>query len=165
MQSTISFLSLGELGCTTSALETVLLSLLHTRIAAQEPCCLKSCTVVGVSLKKCASKTVADSACLTGDTATGNGGDDIELAGGARHAEGLVYDELQGFKTEVIVNVAAVDGNDASARNDANTSNGFLSSAGAVEVRLCTCIHINLPSFPNYSTMGFCASCLCASPA
>ena len=88
------------------------------------------------------------------DAAAGNGGDDVKLALGAGDAERLVDDELQGFKPKVIVNISAVDGNHAGARNDADAGDGFLSSTGAVEVRLCTCIHSQLPSFP-YSSMGF----------
>ena len=81
---------------------------------------------------------MADSACLTGDTATDNGCDDVELAGGLSHAEGLVDDELEGLKTEVIIDGTAVDGDLTAAGIQANASDGLLSAAGAVEVGLCT---------------------------
>ena len=46
-----------------------------------------------------------------------------------------------GLKAEVIINVAAIDGDNARTGNDANASNGLLSSAGSVEIGLSTCIH------------------------
>ena len=50
---------------------------------------------------------MADSACLTGDTAALNGADDIELTLGAGNGKGLIYDELEGLETEILVNVCA----------------------------------------------------------
>ena len=45
-----------------------------------------------------------------------------------------------------IVNSLAVYGDHTGAGDDANASNGLLSSAGAVEIRFCTCIHSYLSS-------------------
>ena len=136
-------LSLGELRSATSGLETVLLSLLHTRVAGQEAGGLQGGTVVRVSGQQSAGNTVTDCTCLAGDTATGNVGDDVKLAGSAGYAEGLVNDELQGLETEVLIDGTAVDGDLAGAGVNTDTSDGLLSAAGAVEVGLCTGVHIH----------------------
>ena len=136
-------LSLGELRSATSGLETVLLSLLHTRVAGQEAGGLQSGTVVHIGGQQSAGNTVTDSAGLAGDTAACNVGDDVELTGSTGNAEGLVDDELQSLETEVIIDGTAVDGDLAGAGINADASDGLLSAAGAVEVGLCTGIHIH----------------------
>ena len=141
-------LSLGELRCATCGLETVLLSFLHTRVARQEACLLQAGLKGFISLYESAGETVADSACLTGETAATNGSNDIKLTEGLGNAEGLVNDELQGFKTEVLINVLAVNGDNTAAGIKTNAGNGLLSSAGAVEIRLYTCIHSFILLFP-----------------
>ncbi len=137
-------LSLGELACATSGLETVLLSFLHTRVASQEACCLESGLVCLVSENECAGEAVADRACLAGETAACYVCNDIELTNVAGNLEGLVYDELHCVETEVLVNVAAVDGDSTGTGIYSNASYRLLSSAGSVEIRLCTGIHLQL---------------------
>ena len=83
---------------------------------------------------------MADSACLTGDTAALNGADDIELTLGAGNGKGLIYDELESLETEILVNAALIYSDSAGAGNDAYSCHRALSSAGAVEVRLCACV-------------------------
>ena len=134
-------LSLGELRSTTSGLETVLLSLLHTRVAGEQAGSLESSTILCVNIQESAGNTVTDCACLAGDTAAGNVCNDVKLAGSAGNAEGLVDDELQGLEAEVIIDGTAVDGDLAGAGVNTDTSDGLLSAAGAVEVGLCTGIH------------------------
>ena len=90
---------------------------------------------------------MADCASLTGDTATVYGGDDVKLALGSGNAEGLVNEELECFKTEICVDILAVDCNNACTGNDSYTSNGFLSSTSAVKIGLLACIHILRPTF------------------
>ena len=80
-------------------------------------------------------------ACLTGDTATVYVSNDVELAGSAGYAEGLVNDELKGLETEVLVDILAVDSDLTVTGIYSYTSNGLLSSTSAVEVGLCTCIY------------------------
>ena len=103
------WLSLGELACATSCLETVLLSFLHTRVSREEACLLELGTESLVCEKKSTGNAVTDSACLTGDTAAANVSYDIELAFCACDAEGLVDDELECFESEVVFYVATVD--------------------------------------------------------
>ena len=90
---------------------------------------------------------MADSACLTGETAAVNVCNDVKLTNGLSNTEGLVNDELEGLKTKVIVNISAVDGDNAGTGVKANSCNGLLSSTCAVEIRLCTCIQSNLPPY------------------
>ena len=87
-------LSLRELRCTTSSLESVLLSFLHTRVTSEKSCLLKSRTKFCIILEKCTGEAVTDSACLTGNTAACYTANDIELAESVGECEGLTYDEL-----------------------------------------------------------------------
>ena len=70
-------LSLGELRCTTSCLQAVLLSFLHAGISGEEACLLDSRTVLSICLAKGTCDTMTDSACLTGKSAAANGYDNI----------------------------------------------------------------------------------------
>ncbi len=148
-------LSLGELRSATSGLETVLLSLLHTRVAGQEAGGLEGGAILGIGSEQSAGNAVTDSAGLAGDAAAGDVGNDIELTDSAGNTEGLVNDELHGLQTEVIIDGTAVNGDLAGTGVEADASDGLLSAAGAVEVGLCTGIH-NSVSFlsliPDYSS-------------
>ncbi len=134
-------LSLGELRSTTCCLESVLLSFLHTRVTGEKTCTLKNGSVVLVSGKERTSRTVADSACLTRETAALYGSNDIKLAHGLGSCERLIDDELEGLKTEIVINGTSVYGDNTGTGIKTNTSDRLLSSAGAVEIRLCTSIH------------------------
>ena len=60
--------------------------------------------------------------------------------------KGLADEELEGFKAEIIVHVAPVDGDGACpAGEEMNPGHGGLPTAGAVHVRLFACIHRFLP--------------------
>ena len=78
----------------------------------------------------------------------------------------LTNGHLQGFKTKVIVDIAAVNDHLAVARNEANTSNGLFAAADRLILNLC---HVtNSPScyyLTSSSTSGCCASCSCSAPA
>ena len=107
--------ALAELGSTTCSLQTVLLALLHTRIAGQEASLLQSSAVLIALLQQGAAQAVADSASLAGNTAAGNADDDIILALEAQQDQRRADDQLQGLQTEVVVDVTVVDGDLASA--------------------------------------------------
>ena len=144
----VTQLSLGELRCAACGFETVLLSFLHTRVAREEACLLEGGLVALVSGYERTSEAVADCACLTRKAAAANGSNDIKLTDGFGYAEGLVDDELEGLKTKVIVNVSAIYGDVTRAGVHTNASDRLLSSSGAVEIGLCTSIHIlSLPFF------------------
>jgi len=134
-------LSLGELACATSCLETVLLSFLHSGVSCEEACLLEERTVCVVSKEKSSCNAVTDSTCLTGDTTTVNVCNDVVLAHCGCYAEGLVDDELECFKAEIIVDVTAVDCDLACTGIESYASNGALSSARTIEIRFSTCIH------------------------
>ena len=144
-------LSLGELRSTSCALESVLLSFLHSGVTSKETSLLKSGLVGLVSGKKSTSNAVTDRTCLTGEAATVYVSNDVELAFSLGNAEGLVYDELEGLKTKVIVNVSAVDGDSTGTGVETNSCYRLLSSACAVEIGLCTSIHNSLSSLISQS--------------
>ena len=79
---------------------------------------------------------MADSAGLTGDAAAVDAGDDVELADGVGGVEGLVDDQLEGVKSEIIVDIAAVDADSAASGIKTHAGNRLLSSACAVEIGL-----------------------------
>ena len=82
-------------GCTTCSLQTVLLALLHTRIAGQEASLLQSSAVLIALLQQGAAQAVADSASLTGNTAAGNADDDVILALEAQQDQRRADDQLR----------------------------------------------------------------------
>ena len=84
---------------------------------------------------------MTDSTRLTRNAAAFDGRNDIELTDGAGNIEGLIDDELESLKAEIIVYISAVDLNGAAARNYAYTGDGFLSSACSVEIRHCAFVH------------------------
>ena len=131
-----SKLSLGELRSTTSALESVFLSFLHTRVTCKEACCLKGGLISFISCNESTSKTVTDCTCLTGDTTTVYKSDDVPLTFVTCSTKGLVNDKLKCFETEVCVDILAVDCNNACTGNDSYTSNGFLSSTCTLKIGL-----------------------------
>ena len=63
-------LALAELRCTTCCLQTVLLALLHTRIAGQEASLLQGTAQLGISLAQGAGDAVTDGTSLTGHSTT-----------------------------------------------------------------------------------------------
>ena len=78
---------------------------------------------------------------LAGDAADGDAALDVELLVVAGQREGLTDDQLQRFKTEVVIDVTAVDRDLAAALIQANAGNGGLPAAGAVEKRSGIVIH------------------------
>ena len=136
-------LSLGELRCATGTFETVFLSFLHSRVSGQEACLLESRTERLIVLEESSGKTVTDGTGLAGNATALDADDDVELLGEAEQLEGLTDDDLQGLKTEVIVDVSFVDGDLTGTRINANAGNGAFSAASAViEI---TFVHV-LPS-------------------
>ena len=141
-----TFLALGELRRATGGFEAVFLALLHTRIAREEAGLLQDGAILGVDQQQGAGHAVAQSAGLTGHAAALDGGNDVDLAELLGSGEGLTDDHLQGLETEILVDVAAVDGDSASAvLEEVNAGDGGLSTAGAVQIRLLGLIHSSLP--------------------
>ena len=97
---------------------------------------------------------VAQGAGLTGHTAALDGGDDIDLTEGLGRGEGLTDDHLEGLETEILVDVAAVDGDGAGAVGEqVHTGHGGLTTAGAVQIGILGLIHVSFP--PYLTSSGF----------
>ena len=102
---------------------------------------------------------MTDSAGLAGNAAAVNGCFDIDLADGAGGDQRLTDDELQGLKTEVIVDITAVYGDSAGAVGDeVDARDGLLSASGAVHIRsfaLISChILFLLLAIPNFGLLS-----------
>src|ERR1700740_2897030 len=82
------FLSLGELEACTCTLLTVLLALLTTRVAGNEAFCLERLAELGVEFHECGGDAELDGVGLTHDSATLDGGDDVEGLADVGDAEG-----------------------------------------------------------------------------
>ena len=142
----ISRLSLGELGGAAGCFETVLFALLHSGVTGKEAGLLKGRTVLLVDAQKGSGDAMTDGAGLAGNAAAEDGNYNVEAAGGSGELQGLTDDELKGIETEIIVDVTVVDGDlTGSVGEEANSCDGGLSAAGAVEVRLFGLIHYPLP--------------------
>ncbi len=74
---------------------------------------------------------------LTGETTTGNGGNDVELTGAIRGNDRLLQDHLQDRTCEILLEFLVVDGDLAGARLDPYACNGILALAGGVSAALC----------------------------
>ena len=96
---------------------------------------------------------MADCTSLTGNTAACHGSNDIELLNGVGKGERLTNDQLEGLKTEIVVDGAAVNGDRTAAGLNSDSGNRVLSSAGAIVIRL-RIVHCSDPPYILYST-GF----------
>ena len=142
------FLTLAELRRTTGGFEAVLLALLHARIAREETGLLEDGAIVGAREQERAGDAVTQSAGLTGHAAALDSGIDVNFSHGVGGDQGLTNDELQGLETEVIVDIAAVDGDAAGAAlEQMNARDGGLATARAVEIRLLGLIHSSVPPY------------------
>ncbi len=140
-------LSLGELRSTPCSLEAVLFTLFHARIAGEETCFFERSTeILGIILQERSRNAVTDCAGLAGNAAAGYAADNIKLFAGLGENQGLANDELQGFKAEIIIDIAVVDGDFAGALIKSYAGNGAFSSAGSVEERSIV-IHNLLPPY------------------
>ena len=84
---------------------------------------------------------------LAGNAAAFHGGNDVHLTQGIGGIQGLADHHLQGLQAEVIVDVAAVDGDGAGAVGEQmHAGHGGLAAAGTVQIRLLALIHSSLTS-------------------
>ena len=89
---------------------------------------------------------MTDGAGLAGNAAAADGDDNVNLAQQVGGDQGLTDDHLQGVQTEVVVDVAAVDGDVTGAvLVNADTGDGGLPAAGAVEILSLALVHNSLP--------------------
>src|SRR4051812_40638228 len=103
-----SGLALGELEPGAGAFLSVLLALLHARIARKETGLLEPLAQLGVVDLKRARDAVADRSGLPARTAAVHRHDDVELVVRLRQRQRLLDDHLQHFVGEVVIEAAPV---------------------------------------------------------
>ena len=149
-----AILALAELRRSARGLQAVLLALLHAGIAGQEPGLLQQGAVLGVHQQQSAADAVAQGAGLAGHAAALDGGNDVHLAQGIGGVQGLTDDHLQGLQAEVLVDIAAVDGDAAGAVGEqVHAGHGGLTTASAVHIGILGLIHSLSP--PYLTSSGF----------
>ena len=85
---------------------------------------------------------MTDCTSLAGKAAASYSANDVKLLSGLGSFQRLTNDQLQGVQTKVVVEGTIVDGDFTStARNQTNSCNRGLSSAGAVEICFLRCVH------------------------
>ena len=109
-------LSLAELRSATSCLETVFLTLFHSRVTRQETSALQSRSVLSICLQQCSGNAVTNSTSLTGSTAALHIYQYVKLINVLSGNQGLTYDQLQGLQTEVFVDISFINGDLTSTR-------------------------------------------------
>jgi hypothetical protein len=109
---------------------------------------------------------VADCAGLTGKPASRDHCGDVYLADGSGGDKGLTDDGFECFETEIVVDVAVVDGYDAgSAGIDVDAGDRRFTAPCAVMVSPFRLIHYAPPPDENlFQTTGFCEACGCSAP-
>ena len=91
---------------------------------------------------------MTDSAGLAGNAAAGDGSHDVHLLHVTSGNQGLTNQQLQGLQAEVIVDVAAVDGDGAGAiLKQVNAGDGGLPTAGAIQIGLLRLIPALTPPY------------------
>src|SRR6185503_8994405 len=95
--------ALGELEAGAGAALTVLLALLHARIAREEAGLLEALAQLAVVDLQRARDAVADRSGLAARAAAVHRDDDVELVDRLRQRQGLLDDHLQHFIAEVVV--------------------------------------------------------------
>src|SRR5882757_517706 len=102
-------LALGELEAGPGALLSVLLALLHARIAREETGLLQAFAQLYVVDLQSPGDAVADGAGLSRRTAAVNRDDDVELVDRLRERKRLLDDHLEHFVAEVLIQRTLID--------------------------------------------------------
>ena len=102
-------LSLAELRCSTSCLETVLFTLFHTWITCKESSSFQNWSVLSVCLKQCSCNAVSDSTSLSCVSAAFYINENIKFALCLCSSQWLTNDNFQCFKTEILVDISFID--------------------------------------------------------
>src|SRR6185369_15813018 len=133
-------LPLGVLGCLAGALETVLLALLHPRVAGEEAGLAERQAVRGlVDLEQGPGDAVADRAGLARHATALDLDHRVVVALGAGHPEGHPDVRLVHRVAEVLLERSPVDDDLALPGEQANTGDGRLATTGpGEEGRSCT---------------------------
>ena len=120
-------------------MQTVLFALLHSRIAGKEPCLFQRAAKLRICGEQRAGDAVTNRARLAGRAAAVDVDVHVILFGKVRENQGRTDDHLEGFETEILVDVTLVDRDVAGAGEKTNARDGLLASAGADVSDLCHC--------------------------
>jgi len=124
-------LALAVLEATACAGLTILLTLLHTRIACQQPCGLQQWTQVRVHVKQGTGNPMACSPSLSGHTPATDIDANIQFVGGIGQVQGKQHIVALNFHWEVILNVTAIHGHFAGSGCQTNAGNRGLPTASS----------------------------------
>ena len=112
-------------------MQTVFLTLFHSRIARHEACRFERGTEFGIRYDESSGDAVTDGTRLSGRSAASYVDGYVVLVESRGEIEGLTYDELERLESEVIVDASLVDDDVAfAAGNKAHAGDGFFTSAG-----------------------------------
>ena len=127
-------LTLRELRRSARFLETVLLSLLHTRIASKEARFFERSAVHGICFYERAGYAVANSSRLSRKAAALDVYIHVELVRSSDFLGRLTDDILERIESEIVVDAALVDNDIAVAGKETNAGYCLLTSARAPEL-------------------------------
>src|SRR5690348_377159 len=126
-------LALGVLRGLAGALEAVLLALLHARVAGEEAGAAQGGAEAFVGAHEGARDAVTHGAGLAAAAAADDFDGDVEAVGKLQQAQGAAHGLHEGLAREVLLGVAAVDGDAAVAVGvETDAGDGGLAAAGAV---------------------------------
>ena len=111
-----SGLTLGELEALTSTLLTILLTLVSTRVAGEHAQLFEPGTEFDIELQQCTRHTQPTGFCLTRKATAVGKNESIKLVGRLGGEQGLPHRGTGGFRMEVLLEGAVVDGNVALTR-------------------------------------------------
>ena len=142
-------LTFAELRRASCSFEAVLFAFLHTGIAGQQAGFLQGSAKLRIRFAQRAADAMTDCSGLTGQAAAFHVNHHVVIAN-VGQVHGLTNGHLQGFKTEIIVDIALVDHDLSIAGHQTNAGNSLLATADSTVFSLC---HISY-SFPRLITSG-----------
>jgi hypothetical protein len=130
-------LSLGELEASASALLSVFLTFLATRVACDKAGFLQAWAKIWIEFNQGSRNTVTHSASLTRYAAAINIDQDVELIDRIGQLQGLTNNHSVGFTFEVIFNAALINGDLAGAGSEENPrGRGFATTRSVILNRI-----------------------------
>ncbi|KAF5300054.1 hypothetical protein FQR65_LT19408 [Abscondita terminalis] len=125
-------LALRELGCTTSLVQTNLLTFHFTGITGHEAGLTQFGLQGLVIFDQCAGNAQTNGTGLAGGAAARGGSDDIEIFSGLGQFQRLTHDHAGGLATKKLIQRTAIDGDVAGALAQKHASGGRLATASAL---------------------------------
>ena len=146
--------SLRKLRSASRCFETVFLTLFHTRITCEIAGLLDDRTKFRIHLDEGTCEAVADSAGLTCVTAAADCHIEVIFAESIDQRERLADDNLEGFRSEIIIDVTLIDNDLASSLRKEYSGDRTLSSSCTVKSFACQ-LRILPNQYLRVSTSGF----------